>query len=270
MNISTNQVLHLFEGTAVKTDTKVAGIKPASYLKITQSDGKVKRSPLFTEVVSKTTTTGGKLKKNKTTLTDVAFSAVNGNWYSLTLRYGGFSVEDSNILAVSYQAKEDAEDVVKALGDLLKVQVEKTLKNEKGVVALTVTTAEKAVSVDDEDPMYNPSRFDVNNIKCLGLEISSDEDILSGSEFTLKVEAVDSATNDGAKYACMEHFAMGERGGQTNYRGWPFYHDVGSYVIDPTKKYDATIYHLRYFDDAQDYQSTDFDVVVLKASEKQD
>lgn len=269
MNISTNQVLHLFEGTAVKTDTKVAGIKPASYLKITQSDGTVKRSPLFTEIVSTTTLTGGMLKKNKTTLTNVSFTAVKGDWYSLTLRYGGFSVEDSNVLTVSYQAASDGDDIVKALGDLLKAQVEKTLKNEKGVVALTVATAESSVSVTDEDPMYNPSRFDVNNIKCLGLEIGASEDNLSGSEFTLAVESVDSATADGAKYACMEHFAMGERGGQTNYKGWPFYHEVGSYVIDPTKKYDTTIYHLRYFGDVQDYHSTDFDVIVLKASAKQ-
>lgn len=264
MNISTNQVLHLFEGTAVKTDTRVAGIKPASYLKITQSDGKIKRSPLFTEVVSTTTLTGGFLKKNKTTITNDSFVAVKGDWYSLTLRYGGFSVEDSNILTVSYQAVSDGDDIVKALGDMLKAQVDKVLINEKGVAALTVATADNSVSVTDEDPMYNPSRFDVNNIKCLGLEISTDEGTING--FSLKVEAVDSTTADGAKYACMEHFAKGERGGQTNYRGWPFYNEVGDYVIDPTKKYDATIYHLRYFGDIQDYHSTDFDVIVLKAS----
>lgn len=269
MNISTNQVLHLFEGTAVKTDTKVAGVKPASYLKITQTDGTVKRSPLFTEVVSTTTVTGAMLKKNKTTLTNAGFTAVKGDWYSLTLRYGGFSVEDSNILTVSYQAQSDGDDIVKVLGEFLKAQVDKTLKNEKGVVALTVAAADNTVSVTDEDPMYNPARFDVNNIKCLGLEIGASEEYLGGEEFTLTVEAVDSTTADGAKYACMEHFAMGECGGQTNYKGWPFYHEVGNYVIDPTKKYDATIYHLRYFGDIQDYHSTDFDVIVLKASAKQ-
>lgn len=269
MNISTNQVLHLFVGTAVKTDTKVGGIKPVSYLKITQPDGTVKRSPLFSEVVSTTSLTGAMLKKNKTTLTNVGFTAVKGDWYSLTLRYGGFSVEDSNILTVSYQAQSDGDDIVKALGDLLKAQVDKVLINEKGVPALVVTSAENAVSVTDEDPMYNPSRFDVNNIKCLGLEIGASEDNLSGGEFTLAVEAVDSTTADGAKYACMEHFAMGERGGQTNYKGWPFYHEVGNYLVDPTKKYDATIYHLRYFGDIQDYHSTDFDVIVLAASAKQ-
>ena len=100
MNISTNQVLHLFEGTAVKTDTSVAGVKPASYLKITQSDGKIKRSPLFTEVVSTTTLTGGFLKKNKTTIKNDSFVAVKGDWYSLTLRYGGFLVEERYVLTV--------------------------------------------------------------------------------------------------------------------------------------------------------------------------
>lgn len=269
MNISTNQVLHLFEGTAVKTDTKVAGVKPASYLKITQSDGKVKTSPLFTEVVSTQNITGGFLKKNKTTLSTESFEATKGNWYSLTLRYGGFSIEDSNTLTVSYQATSDGDDIVKALGDMLKAQVDKVLVNEKGVPALTVESAANSVSVTDEDPMYNPSRFDVNNIKCLGLEISVEDDVPTDNDFNLKVETIDSATKNGAKYACMEHFAMGERGGQTNYRGWPFYHEVGSYLIDPTKKYDATIYHLRYFGDIQDYHSTDFDVIVLKASAKQ-
>lgn len=266
MNISTNQVLHLYVGTAAQVDSSVAGAKPKSYLKITQTDGTVKRSPLFTEVVSTTSTTGAFLKKNKTTLTDKTSFAVKGGWYSMTLKYGGFSIEDANMITVVYQAASDGDDVVKALGDLLKATVDKVLVNEKGVAALTVETAEKSVSVTDEDPMYNPSRFDVNNIKCLGIEVSSADDILAVDACEVTVAAVDSTTPDGAKYACMEHFAMGERGGQTNYRGWPFYHEVGNYLVDPTKKYDAKIYHCRYYGDIQDYASTDFDVIVLTAS----
>lgn len=267
MNISTNQVLHLYVGTAVKTDTKVSGVKPVSYLKITDPNGGVKRSPLFSEIVSTTTMDGAFLKKNKTTLTNNDFTAVKGDWYSLTLRYGGFSVEDSNTLTVSYMAKSDGDDIVQALGDLLKENVESILINENGDAVLTVETSESTVSVTDEDPVYNPSRFDVNNIKCLGLELCASEEILGGNEFSITVESVDSTTADGAKYACMEHFAMGERGGQTNYRGWPFYHEVGQYLVDPTKKYNATIYHCRYYGDIQDYHSTDFDVVVLAAAE---
>ena len=266
MNISTNNVLHLYVGTAAQVDTKVAGAKPASFFKITQTDGTIKRSPLFSEIVYTTSVTGAMLKKNKTTLTNVSFEAVKGDWYSLTLRYGGFSIEDSNIITVSYQAVSDGDDIVKALGELLKERVDKVLKNEKGVPVFEVTTAAKSVSVTDEDPVYNPSRFDINNIKCFALEISADDNVIGGSDFTITTESVDSETADGAKYACMEHFAMGERGGQTNYRGWPFYHEVGNYIVDPTKKYDAKIYHCRYFGDVQDYHSTDFDIVVLTVS----
>lgn len=263
MNISTNQVLHLYVGTAVKTDTTVAGAKPKSFLKITQADGAIKRSPLFSEVVSTQTVAGSMLKKNKTTMTaQTGFSAAKGSWYALSMRYGGFSIEDSNVITVSYQAASDGDDVVKALGDLLKAQVDKYLVNEKGVAALTVATAAKSVSVTDEDPMYNPARFDVNNIKCLSLELSSEE-IVDGADVKLEITSVDSTTANGAKYACMEHFAKGERGGRTNYKGWPFYHEVGEYQVDPTKKYDATIYHCRYYGDIQDYHSTDFDVVIL-------
>ena len=266
MNISTNQVLHLYVGseTLVKGGTDASS--PLYYIKVVQSDKTVKASPKFS-YYTKEKFSDENLKIGKTSIKAENFDFVSkGYWYTLTIKYGGFSVEDANVISVSYQATADGEDILAKLSELLKTECDK-LVNENGEVALSVSYADNAISVVDESPIFNTCTFVVNNIKCFTIALSCNDEILAVDTLKVTHEMVESETPNGAKFAAMEHFAKGERGGQINYRGWPYYNEKGEkYYVDPTKTYGGTIYHCEYYGSSKDYHSTNFDVIVLRDS----
>lgn len=264
MNISTNQVLHLYVGrseTLVKGGTDASS--PLYYIKVTQYDNTVKTSPKFSHY-TKENFNAEKLKVGKTSIKAENFDFVSkGYWYTLTIKYGGFSVEDANVISVSYQATADGEDILAKLSELLKAECDK-LVNEDGEVVLLVSYADNAISVVDEYPIFNTCTFVVNNIKCFTIALSCNDEILAVDTLKVTHEMVESNRPNGVKFAAMEHFAKGERGGQINYRGWPYYNEKGEkYYVDPTTSYNGVIYHCEYYGSSKDYHSTNFDVIVL-------